>query len=219
MVIMKVYSLVEGTNSELIKVVSSMYIKDGDIVADVTYGKGVFWKQVDTSKFTFLKSDLMTIDTHLDFRNLPYKDKSLTHFVLDPPYMHTPGKPMVDERYKNSATTKKMYHTDIITELYIKGMKEGKRTLKENGFLWVKCQDEVESGYQRWSHVEIYDAAISMGFYGKDLFILRPPSNPGIQHKTQKHARKNHSYLWIFQKIPQKTYDRLVERGIISKYR
>ena len=209
------YTLVEGINSDLIKSVSDFYIKDGDTVADVTYGKGVFWRKVDLNRINLLKTDIMTVEPPVDFRNLPYAEGSIDHVVFDPPYMHTPGKPMVDERYQNSNTTSKMYHTDIMQELYKKGMIEAYRVMKENGFLFVKCQDEVESGYQRWSHIEIYDIAKQMGFYGKDFFVLKPPSNPGIQNKNQQHARKNHSYLWVFQKLNEKTIDRLKRKGII----
>jgi hypothetical protein len=213
------YTAVSGDNSDLIKEVSDLYIKDGEVVADVTYGRGVFWNKVDTGRFKFLKSDILTVEPPIDFRDLPYENEFLDHFVFDPPYMHTPGRPMVDERYKNSATTKKMYHKDIMEELYYKGMREGFRTLKFDGFAYVKCQDEIESGFQRWSHIEIYDIATSLGFYGKDFFVLKPPSNPGIQYKKQKHARKNHSYLWVFQKIATDKYEKLKERKIISDYK
>ena len=94
-------------------------------------------------------------------------------------------------------------------------MLESERILKEQGFLFVKCQDEIESGYQRWSHIEIYNIAMLLGFYGKDLFILKSFSNPGIQNKNQQHARKNHSYLWIFQKISKKKQHHLRNQKII----
>jgi hypothetical protein len=210
-----IYTLVEGNNSDLVKKVSDFYIKDGEVVADVTYGKGVFWRKVDLDRINLLKTDIITIDPPVDFRNLPYDEDSINHVVFDPPYMHTPGKPIVDERYKNSSTTSKMYHTDIMNDIYKKGMIEAYRVMKENGYLFVKCQDEIESGYQRWSHIEIYDIAKNIGFYGKDFFVLKPTSNPGIQYKKQQHARKNHSYLWVFQKLNKKVIDKLKARGII----
>lgn len=214
---MGVYTSVGGNNADLFEIVSDFYIKDSDKVADVTYGKGVFWRKADTKRFDLIKSDLITVEPGTDFRDLPYEDESLDGHVLDPPYMHTPGKPIVDERYKNSATTKKMYHSDIMEELYHNGMKEAYRVLKFGGYLFVKCQDEIESGHQRWSHIEIYNLAVDIGFYGKDLFVLTPPSNPGIQYKNQKHARKNHSYLWVFEKITQKKHDSLIKRSIINR--
>lgn len=213
---MSIYTVVEGINADLFKIVSDFYIKDGSKIADVTYGKGVFWRKIDVDRVELLKTDLITVDPPVDFRNLPYEDASIDHVVFDPPYMHTPGKPIVDERYQNSNTTSKMYHADIMEELYNKGMKEAYRILKEDGYLFVKCQDEIESGYQRWSHVEIYLMATTMGFYGKDFFILKPPSIPGIQNKNQQHARKCHSYLWVFQKINKERHRKLAHRGIIG---
>jgi hypothetical protein len=39
-----------GTNADLFPLILKMYIPSGAIIADVTYGKGVFWKNVDTTK-------------------------------------------------------------------------------------------------------------------------------------------------------------------------
>ena len=200
---MKIYSNVTGDNSDLIETVAKQYIKPLDKVADVTFGKGVFWKKVDVSQFSFFPTDLKTVAPPVDFCNLPYADCSMNVVVFDPPYMHNVGKPIVDGNYQNSATTKGMYHKDII-ELYRKGMMEAFRVLKPGGYLFVKCQDEIESGRQAWSHIEIYEIAVSMGMYGKDLFVLSQKNLPIIQHKRQLHARKNHSYLWVFEKVTSK---------------
>ena len=64
-----------------------------------------------------------------------------------------------------------------------------------------KCQDGVLSGVNNFTHVAIYGMASQVGFKPVDLFILlakhrmRDPS-----HKVQKHARKFHSYFWVFKK-------------------
>lgn len=195
----KIYTAHKGKNSQLIRKAASLYLKDGQTIADVTYGKGAFWADTSLENVTLLKSDIVTIpDAAYDFRSLPYDDCTIDHVVLDPPYMHTPGKPMVEERYQNAATTSKMYHADIIG-LYTQGMLEARRVLNKGGHLWVKCQDEVQSGKQCWSHVELFNIATQAGFYGKDLFVLMSNNQPPIQH-AQKHARKNHSYLWILEK-------------------
>jgi hypothetical protein len=194
----KVYSAVRGTNAKLIARVASLYISRGETVADVTYGHGVFWRLVNTDNFTLLKSDIVSCpDAPFDFRALPYNNHSLDHVVLDPPYAHTPGKLLVDLRYRNRETTKNLYHTDIMT-LYREGIAEASRVLRSGGLLWCKCQDEIESGAQQWSHIELYTLALTLGFSPKDLFILVSGSPP-IQYR-QQHARRNHSYLWIFQK-------------------
>ena len=41
---------------------------------------------------------------------------------------------------------------------------------------------------------------LQLKLFAKDMFVLVQTKYPVIQHKNQKHARKNHSYLWIFKK-------------------
>lgn len=195
-----VYTSMKGDNSELIAAASSLHMKDGEKVADITFGKGIFWKKVNTARFIFYKSDKMTVPGHpYDFTKLPYVNAIFNHVVFDPPYVHNPGKLYCNGTYQNAETTKAFYHKDII-QLYRYGMKEGHRCLKPNGMLWVKCKDEIESSKQYMSHIEIHDYATKdLGMTVKDLFVLTCHFAP-VQIKAQQHARKNHSYLWLFKK-------------------
>ena len=190
-----------GDNALLMKHVARLYFKKGYRIADVTYGKGVFWREINLSAYDFHASDIHTCAEHdYDFRHLPYDNDSFNVVVLDPPYAHNPGDLIVDDSYSNSHTTKRMYHDDIL-ELYRQGMTEAKRILKRGGLLLVKCQDEVESSKQRWSHIEILNIAVDeLGMADEDLFVLVRSSVPVVQHKRQQHARKNHSYLWVLRK-------------------
>ena len=80
-------------------------------------------------------------------------------------------------------------------------MREACRVLKAGGLLWCKCKDEIECGKQRISHIEIHNiAAIELNMTVQDLFILTPDAAAIVQHEWQHHARKNHSYLWLFKK-------------------
>jgi hypothetical protein len=205
-----VVSVVNGNNAELISEVSRLYIADGDVVADVTFGLGAFWRSTDTSRFTLLASDLAADRSDLgglqgsfvqaDFARLPYGSGSIDTVVLDPPYIHSPGRHQTDRRYNNAATTKGFYYSDIL-DLYVRGFQEAHRVLRAGGFLWVKCMDQVMSGRQQWAHVDLHRAATELGFYGRDLFVLVPTSRTSKNRwTTQHHARKVHSYLWVFQK-------------------
>ena len=40
-----------GTNSDLLPQILELYVPNGSIVADVTYGNGTFWRQVDIAKY------------------------------------------------------------------------------------------------------------------------------------------------------------------------
>jgi hypothetical protein len=196
-----IYTSYVGDNNLLIKEVARFFLKDGFRVADVTYGRGVFWKDVDISKYDFHPSDSVTYPkAPYDFRHLPYGNGTFDAVVFDPPYTHNPGRLIVNDSYKNAETTRGMYHDDI-TELYRQGIRESVRILKKGGTLWIKCKDEVESSIQRWSHIEIFLIASRMGLYAVDLFVITQRVNPVVQHKKQKHSRKNHSYLWVFVKM------------------
>jgi ubiquinone/menaquinone biosynthesis C-methylase UbiE len=136
--------------------------------------------------------------------------------AFDPPYVHNPGTMIINDSYQNAETTKGLYHNDI-TKLYQDGMKEAYRILKPNGIMLVKCKDEVESSVQRWSHIEFLLVASKMGMYAKDLFVVTQKNLPAIQHKKQVHARKNHSYLWVFVKMEEKDKRIVVQREMIKR--
>lgn len=196
-----IYTCYQDNNDFLFKELAPLYFKEGDKIADVTFGKGVFWKKLDTLKYDFNPSDLLTVPEHpYNFKDLPYCDDDFDVVIFDPPYAHNPGNMIINDSYKNKETTKGFYHDDII-QLYREGMTEAYRILKKNGYLFVKCKDEIESSKQRRSQIEIWHIALDeLKMTDKDLFVLRQKVNPVIQYKNQKHARKNHSYLWVFKK-------------------
>ena len=51
------------------------------------------------------------------------------------------------------------------------------------------------------SHIYIHNMAVDIGFYPKDLFVLNAKNRViSGKHKNQQHARKFHSYFWVFEK-------------------
>lgn len=131
-----IYTVHLTRNSGLIKDVVSLYFNKGDRVADVTYGKGVFWKDIDRTKYTIVGSD---IKTGIDFRKLPYCENYFDHSVIDPPYARiTNLKGMVDCYNTTRYTTH-----DAVINLYRSGLKELRRITKPGGYILCKCQDEV----------------------------------------------------------------------------
>src|SRR5947209_867600 len=79
-----VVSATTGGNAEVFPRVLALHVPVGAVIADVTYGKGVFWQRVPLDDYVVLASD---IQTGVDCRALPYGDASLDAVVLDPPYM------------------------------------------------------------------------------------------------------------------------------------
>ncbi|HEY0404562.1 MAG TPA: DNA methyltransferase [Pyrinomonadaceae bacterium] len=199
-------------NAEVFPQVLALHVPEGSTVADVTWGKGVFWKHVPEDKYTVLPTDLKT---GVDCRNLTYEDSSIDCVVLDPPYMEGLFRRSKDhlagagshaafrQHYSNGDATGEdapKWHAAVL-DLYFKAGREARRVLRENGILIVKCQDEVSANRQHLTHVEIINEYQRIGFYTKDLFVVVRHNRPGISRlKKQAHARKNHSYFLVFVK-------------------
>jgi hypothetical protein len=199
-----VFSAYTATNDEVFPFVLSLYVEPGSTVADVTFGKGVFWRKVRQDAYKLLSSDL---ESGVDCRNLPYEDASIACVVFDPPYMHTPGGTAhvnhqnYEGYYKNNlANSEKKYH-EAVLDLYFTAAREAWRVLHTGGVYIVKCQDEVCANQQRLTHVELINELQSYGFIVEDLFVVLRNGKPGVSRLlTQAHARKNHSYFLVFLK-------------------
>ena len=199
-----VFSAYPGTNDEIFPHVLSIYVATGSVVADVTYGRGVFWRRVPKGAYRVLPTDLAS---GVDARTLPYEDHSLDCIVFDPPYMHTPGGTAhaehqnYEQYYRNNqGASKKKYH-EAVLDLYFSAAREAWRVLRAGGVYIVKCQDEVCANRQRLTHVEIINELATYGFVAEDLFVVLRNGKLGVSRiLRQAHARKNHSYFLVFLK-------------------
>ncbi len=204
-------------NENVFPHVLDLHVPKGSKIADVTWGRGVFWKKVPKEDYDVIGTD---ISKGVDFRNLPYQNESLDCVVLDPPYMegfyrknndHKAGsgsyKGLADAYSNGDEVNSDTKHTGTkkwhaaVTDMYFKASQEAYRVLKKNGVLIVKCQDEVSAGKQWFTHVEIINELDTMGYYSKDLFVVIRTGKPAVSRlKKQVHARKNHSYFLVFVK-------------------
>lgn len=202
-------------NAEVFPLILDLHVPKGARIADVTYGKGVFWRNIPRDKYELHASD---IADGVDCRNLPYEDDSMDCVVLDPPYMegfyrrqnsqkagsgtHNSFRDAYsngDERNEDKKHKGAPKYHAAVTDMYFRAGSEAKRVLRDNGVLIVKCMDEVSANRQYLTHVEIINEYEKMGFYAKDLFIVVRPNKPGVSRiKRQVHARKNHSYFLVF---------------------
>ena len=215
-----------GENAELFAQIVGLHLTDGAKVADVTFGRGTFWKRIEPGRFDLWASDLvLEVDQRdaqvryadgVDCRNLPYEDGSFDALVLDPPYMegfyrrardhlagsgtHAAFRRAYSHGGATSAEEGPRWH-DAVTDVYLRAGAEAWRVLRPGGVLIVKCQDEVSANKQRLTHVEIITGYEDTGFYCKDLFVLVRKNAPGVSRLVrQVHARKNHSYFLVFER-------------------
>ena len=211
-----------GGNAELFPQVLALHVPDGALVADVTHGSGVFWKQVPQGRYRLLATDLAD---GVDCRALPYADASLDALVLDPPYLEglLRGKAATRGGQGSHAQFRSYYSNgdeaqgsgrwhQAVLDLYLAAATEARRVLRDHGIFIVKCQDEVSANRQELTHVQLLVGFAEMGFYARDLFVLMRPTKAGVARLLrQVHARKNHSYFLVLQKVPA--------GGSVARYR
>lgn len=204
-----VLTAVTGTNADLLARAFRLYIPPGSAVIDATYGKGIFWQRIDRTQYDTYINDpkdpapedppdlhrhtLGTIALNLGVSYTTCYRK-WDAFILDPPYMHggKTVKPSINDCYRNANTT----HTSIV-RMYAMGLLEAAKLLRKGGLVLVKCQDEIESGRQQWTHVELMDLLKAFGYVLRDMFVLVQTGKPAMREGYQHTARKNHSYLLI----------------------
>lgn len=170
----------------------------GPIHADVTFGSGCFYKNgISRPALRFDLKPRVPGVIAADVLNLPLRDSCLRSVVFDPPFMARtgPGATLKARFGELIGTIKDLWN------FYFCSMRELHRVLVRGGWLVFKCQDGVLSGVNNFTHVEIFAMAKTLGFEVKDLFILlarHRMMHP--KHKIQRHARKFHSYFWVFRK-------------------
>jgi hypothetical protein len=205
-----------GGNAALFPQILALHVPDGAVVADVTFGGGVFWQQVPPGRYRLLPSDLAT---GTDCRALPYADGSIDALVLDPPYMEGLLREKADTRGgTGSHAHLRHYYSSgqevapagggkwhqAVLDLYLAAAAEARRVLRDHGILIVKCQDEVSANRQELTHVQLLNGLAELGFYARDLFVLVRTNRPAVARLVrQVHARKNHSYFLVLQKVPE----------------
>lgn len=181
-----------------------LYARPGMTVRDVTYGKGVFWKQTDVSHYDFFGTDLALDGT--DCRALPDAEESVDVLVFDPPYRYverkTDSRPQMEIPYRVAASLRNANRpgVDGVLDLYEQGISEASRVLRHGGFAFIKCQDTVSDGRQRWVHIDVMNFCRLAQLEPVDLAIVTTDNPPPTRWKIQRSLKKAHSYFVIARK-------------------
>ena len=198
-----------GSNEDVFPLILQLYVAPGGVIADTTFGRGIFWKKVPPI-YTRYESDL---SKGVDARKLPYEDESLDCVVFDPPYMHSSGGTArqgtghehFETYYKNNLQGRNSDGHIAVLQLYFEAAREAQRVLRQHGVYVVKCQDEVCANRQRLTHVEIINELGANGWICEDLLVLLQEGRPGVSRMVkQLHFRKAHSYFLVFRKAAGK---------------
>lgn len=187
--------------TEIIKDILYLHAEEY-IECDPTFSIGNFYKdKLPLPKYRFDKFPQRDDVIQACSDKIPLGNESVSTIMFDPPFI------MGGQEYRNdkegSSIIAKRFTSfkdfDELKAMYFSSLKEFYRILKKNGIVIFKCQDCVSSGKNHFTHSMVMNFAVNIGFYPKDLFILL--SNTRIlDGREQQHARKYHSYFWVFQK-------------------
>ena len=203
---------VYNSNFEVISNIMALYkIEQFDL--DCTYSRGLFWKNLPEPR---IKTDLVPVteDTiQADSEHLPFEDNSMKSVMCDLPFVicgklyksNKEGSSVIAKRFEGYVT-----YNDLKNNYY-KTLKELYRICDKDGFIVFKCQDTVSGGLNYFTHAMVFNMALELGFYPRDLFVLVAKmriSSFGGKWNKQEHARKFHSFYWVLEKkISKKNFN------------
>lgn len=178
------------------------YLDDSWPILDPTYRYGKFWTLWMPTNL--VATDIVpqfspSIPEGVDFRHMPWDDCTFGAVVLDGPYKlngtstgEGPSKADILYGVEGEYRTVRQKH-----DLIMHGMSASWRVLDHEGFLLVKCQDQVNASQKRWQSRIFADHGDKLGGRLVDMLYVegyRP--QPG----KQKHARQDFSTLLVIQK-------------------
>ena len=140
----------------------------------------------------------IVIQNDIVLDGLPMNNESINSIVFDPPFMF--GK---HGKTDENIMTKRFSMFDSwedLEKMYKKSLCEFHRVLRPGGIVAFKCQDYTDSK-TTMTHCLVYNWAVEIGFVAEDIFIMVFPGGRIYNSDLiQRHARKQHSYWFVFKK-------------------
>lgn len=184
-------------NAELLVACRDLgYLDDEHDVWDATVEAGKFWRLWRPARLVATDLNPEFTDPALgpiDVTATPWADRQWHHVVFDPPYkLNGTPSDKADRPYGVHEATPSAARLSLIEA----GTAECARVLGD-GFLLVKCMDQVVGGKVRWQTDLATRAAECAGLRKVDALLFRSyrPQDP---ERGQQHARRNYSTMLVF---------------------
>lgn len=205
-----------GDSDVSFRAIAKLYIRPTDLVVDLTYGYGRFWRRVEAMP-RVVRMDLdwrhphKRMDVVANFREpLPFRAGVANVVVYDPDFKFGSRHDMNDDQdgYGNNGRPVEERGRVAVWRRYGITLEERMYPLlKPGGLAILKGQDGVEGGR---NHLFLHMPALlptpdwRERWELLDVFVSVRKTDPRMRHSYQFHARKNHSYFVVLRKRPPK---------------
>lgn len=192
---------VSESQDEILCNILKLYVQTKTFDCDLTFSVGNFYRIIDTPPLKFdkypQKTDVLPLSKANDI-----KQCSLQSVVVDLPFIVNSDNngnfskhSKLARRFDFFTSETELYKTydDMIKLAYDK--------LSYGGFLIIKVMDVYGVNGQLWISNYVQNKAKEYGFIHDDTFILIARTKYlYFNGKQQRHARKYHSYFFVFRK-------------------
>lgn len=189
---------VSSSQDEILYNILKLYIKTDRYDCDFTYSVGNFYKHIPPPALKFDKYPQVVGVRPLEEAEFIPKC-SLNSVVVDLPFIvkkhtHVSSKSKIIKRFQCFDTKEELYYANEYM------LKLAHNVLCKKGILVFKTMDVCAPDGQVWVSDFVYQRASQLGYKLLDKFILTYPTRYIYYKGVQRHARKYHSYFFVFEK-------------------
>lgn len=186
-------SVMDGTDADLVPLMTSFYAPTAITVLDVTYGKGRFWKK--SRPQGLITVDLLPgADFQVDNRCMPFPDGMFDVIVYDPPQVNRSV-----EVGENRKSVMALYNLVSWDGTFVDTLRECYRVASPEATRIVKMADEL-SRPGPWHHVRLISEAEQVGWQPFDMLVKRRQLSIRNPAQQRHRARKRHCWFIVFKK-------------------
>lgn len=190
---------VSDSQDDILCNILRLYIRKDTFDCDLTYSVGNFYKKIEKPEFKFDKyPQIEGVSPLHEAANI--LQGSLHSIVVDLPFIVNHNakrnlKSKLVDRFDYFQTVNDLYKAND----YMIGLAHEK--LANGGFLVIKTMDVCGPNGQVWVSNYVHNKAVKCGFTLEDIFILVARTKYLFTRGSkQRHARKYHSYFFVFKK-------------------
>ena len=185
---------ISSNQTDILSGIMKLYNEGKSFDADLTASRLKFYTRIPVPENLFDKfPQLPQVKDLAEADSLP--DSTFSSIIFDLPFIIAAGsRSLIKERFTFFDSVEELYRAndEMLSRSY--------RLLKPDGLLVIKTMDVCSGGKQYWVSDYVLRKSQEMGFELLDKFILVADYRLFSQTKKQHHARKYHSYFFVFRK-------------------